>query len=53
MYTAIAGLLNVLAIYDALEGPAYHFEDTEADEHPAPASPIAPPPNGLTPEAQA
>jgi hypothetical protein len=23
MYTAVAGLLNVLAIYDAYEGPAY------------------------------
>jgi len=24
IYTTVAGLLNVLAIYDALEGPAYH-----------------------------
>jgi hypothetical protein len=24
IYTTVAGLLNILAIYDALEGPAYH-----------------------------
>ena len=58
MYTAIAGLLNVLAIYDALEGPAYHTDEGRdaADPvasilQPGPASP--PPPNGSTPEAQA
>ena len=33
IYTTVAGLLNVLAIYDALEGPAYHEE--EAAESPA------------------
>jgi len=35
MYTMIAGLLNVLAIWDAFEGPAYGYGD-EDDE---PASP--------------
>ena len=31
IYTAIAGLLNILAIYDALEGPAYGAEGEEPD----------------------
>jgi TM2 domain-containing membrane protein YozV len=31
MYTAVAGLLNVLAIYDAYEGPAYAAIDQEED----------------------
>jgi hypothetical protein len=30
IYTTVAGLLNVLAIYDAYEGPAYHEYDEEA-----------------------
>ena len=30
MYTAVAGLLNILAIYDAYEGPAYLANDVEA-----------------------
>ncbi|MGQ0636299.1 MAG: DUF6677 family protein [Planctomycetaceae bacterium] len=38
VYTMIAGLLNILAIYDALEGPAY--EDEEEDE---PKKDLAPP----------
>ena len=29
MYTAVAGLLNILAIYDAYEGPAYLAHDVE------------------------
>jgi hypothetical protein len=29
IYTTIAGLLNILAIYDAYEGPAYQDEDEE------------------------
>jgi hypothetical protein len=29
IYTAIAGLLNILAIYDAYEGPAYSDEGVE------------------------
>ncbi len=29
MYTAVAGLLNILAIYDAYEGPAYSYEEDE------------------------
>ncbi len=38
IYTTVAGLLNVLAIYDAYEGPAYLDEteaETEADVAPA------------------
>ena len=36
VYTMIAGLLNILAIYDAYEGPAYEGEDEEdkADKPP-------------------
>ena len=30
IYTTVAGLLNVLAIYDAYEGPAYADEDEPA-----------------------
>jgi TM2 domain-containing membrane protein YozV len=56
MYTAVAGLLNVLAIYDALEGPAYHTAEDVAIDDPidavAPAPPT-PPLDGLKPEAQA
>ena len=57
MYTAVAGLLNVLAIYDAYEGPAYGFDEGERErEHEA--KPAAEPSaavgglNGLKPEAQ-
>ena len=40
IYTTVAGLLNVLAIYDAYEGPAYGYGDeTEAD---AKTDPVAP-----------
>jgi hypothetical protein len=38
MYTAVAGLLNVLAIYDAYEGPAYAAIDREEDEAKAAAA---------------
>ena len=31
VYTMIAGLLNILALYDALEGPAYE-DDEEQDK---------------------
>lgn len=31
LYTMVAGLLNILAIYDALDGPAYGDEEAEAD----------------------
>jgi hypothetical protein len=39
VFTMIAGLLNILAIYDALDGPAYEGEDEEeaADPKAAPA----------------
>jgi hypothetical protein len=60
MYTAIAGLLNVLAIYDALEGPAYHTDEDDAMTdpvdsilQPGPSAPAPPPSNRPTPEAQA
>ena len=36
VYTMIAGLLNILAIYDALEGPAYETEDTPTPDIPPP-----------------
>lgn len=32
VFTWIAGLLNILAIWDALEGPAYGYGDEEEDE---------------------
>ncbi len=38
MYTAVAGLLNVLAIYDALEGPAFVTLEDEAPAATAPGS---------------
>jgi hypothetical protein len=39
VFTMIAGLLNILAIYDALEGPAYEIEDEEGEPgQPAPLS---------------
>ncbi|MFO0951390.1 MAG: DUF6677 family protein [Isosphaeraceae bacterium] len=50
MYTAVAGLLNILAIYDAYEGPAYSaFED---DAEPAPGE-AAPRTDALKAEARA
>lgn len=41
VYTMIAGLLNILAIYDALEGPAY-----EEEEQKEPAPDAGTPPEG-------
>ena len=38
MYTAVAGLLNVLAIYDALEGPAYHPMSDGSTADPSPST---------------
>jgi len=42
IYTTVAGLLNILAIYDAYEGPAYQdFEEDSASQkssQPMPAS---------------
>ena len=32
VFTLIAGLLNILAIWDAFEGPAYGFGDEHLDE---------------------
>jgi hypothetical protein len=34
LYTMVAGLLNILAIYDALDGPAYGDEEGEAESVP-------------------
>lgn len=48
LYTTIAGLLNILAIYDAYDGPAYHDEDEPAE--PAPAA--GPPTGASTAEAR-
>jgi hypothetical protein len=42
VYTCIAGLLNVLAIYDAYEGPAL-VDDPEAQPAPRTETKIAPP----------
>lgn len=50
VFTWIAGLLNILAIWDALEGPAYGYGDepsiagTATAESPQAAEPPAPPP---------
>jgi hypothetical protein len=45
VYTVIAGLLNILAIYDALEGPALGDEPAEdAKTEPAVSSVVAPRP---------
>jgi hypothetical protein len=41
IYTTVAGLLNILAIYDAFEGPAYLEGDDPADPAPASASAAA------------
>jgi hypothetical protein len=38
IYTTVAGLLNILAIYDALEGPAYTDGDEEASRAEEPAT---------------
>ena len=50
IYTTVAGLLNILAIYDAYEGPAYQdFEEETAAR--ATAQPL--PAGGLRPEGSA
>ncbi len=41
VYTMIAGLLNILAIYDALAGPAESGEVVEEDEKSTPAGAAA------------
>jgi hypothetical protein len=54
MYTAVAGLLNVLAIYDAYEGPAYAALDDVSDgPSPGKEGPGEPVASGATPEARA
>lgn len=48
VYTWIAGLLNILAVWDAVEGPAYGYGDEEsepnADDKKSPAKPEGAPP---------
>ena len=39
IYTTVAGLLNILAIYDAYEGPAYQEYE---EESPSPSPGLAP-----------
>lgn len=41
VYTMIAGLLNILAIYDAYEGPAYENEEDESQTDKLPPDPNA------------
>jgi Family of unknown function (DUF6677) len=41
IYTTIAGLLNILAIYDAYEGPAYLDEDEEIESRQASSGLVA------------
>jgi hypothetical protein len=43
VYTMIAGLLNILAIYDALEGPAYEDEEEGTQTDTPPPTPDPPP----------
>jgi hypothetical protein len=42
VYTMIAGLLNILAIYDALEGPAYEDDEDEGKTDKPPPTPAPP-----------
>lgn len=44
VYTMIAGLLNILAVYDAFEGPAYEDEEDETQTDKPPPDPNVPPP---------
>jgi hypothetical protein len=39
VYTMIAGLLNILAVYDAYEGPAYEDEEDESQTDKPPPDP--------------
>ena len=41
IYTTVAGLLNVLAIYDALEGPAYQESEESQEESELASAPSA------------
>ena len=45
VYTMIAGLLNILAVYDAFEGPAYEDEEDETQTDKPPPDPNASPPS--------
>lgn len=45
VYTMIAGLLNILAVYDAFEGPAYEDEEDEDQTDKSPPEPSGAPPS--------
>jgi hypothetical protein len=45
VYTMIAGLLNILAVYDAFEGPAYEDEEDDTQTDKPPPEPNTPPPS--------
>lgn len=49
VYTMIAGLLNILAIFDALYGPAYGDEEVAPLASPTGPKPIGPNPTGPNP----
>jgi hypothetical protein len=51
MYTAVAGLLNILAIYDAYEGPAFSEVESAAAAEPEKVDRATV--GALKPEAQA
>ncbi len=51
IYTCIAGLLNILAIYDAYEGPAYQEYEEDAAARSA-AAPV-PAASGIRAEGSA
>jgi len=44
VYTWIAGMLNILVIFDALKGPAYGYGDESDEATPAPTPPTGAPP---------
>ncbi len=51
-FTMIAGLLNVLAVWDAVEGPAYGFGDEEVPEESPPGEATANPGTPEKPDAR-
>ncbi|MGE3819735.1 MAG: DUF6677 family protein [Isosphaeraceae bacterium] len=53
MYTAVAGLLNILAIYDAYEGPAYGELDESESLPAAEPEAVTKASGGLNPEVRA
>ena len=53
LFTWVAGLLNLLAIWDAYEGPAYGYGDEVDQPNGQPAPAPAPPPTIVTPSSVA